>query len=58
LHDQANSRHVAVGDFDGDIGAYVAWSVDPAKRNGTISHVAVGAGHRRGPVPRARESPL
>ncbi|CAM5270480.1 hypothetical protein SALBM217S_01040 [Streptomyces griseoloalbus] len=25
----------------------MAWSVDPARRNGAVSHLAVAAGHRR-----------
>jgi ribosomal protein S18 acetylase RimI-like enzyme len=48
LHDPGEDRHVAVAERDGEIVGYVAWSVDPAKRNGIVSHVAVAAGHRRG----------
>ncbi|KDU89324.1 hypothetical protein DV36_25790 [Amycolatopsis mediterranei] len=33
MHDPANFRHVAVGDFGGDIGAYVAWSVDAERHD-------------------------
>ncbi|MFE8950873.1 GNAT family N-acetyltransferase [Streptomyces althioticus] len=37
------------GDGDGDsLAGYVAWSVDPGRRNGSISHLAVSAQHRRG----------
>ncbi|HET6710784.1 GNAT family N-acetyltransferase [Amycolatopsis sp.] len=50
LHDPGSHRHVAVAELAGAVGGYVAWSVEPAKRNGTISHVAVAAEHRRGGV--------
>lgn len=48
LHDPGQHRYVAVAETgDGAIAGYVAWSVDPARRNGAISHLAVSAGHRR-----------
>lgn len=47
LHVPGEHKHVAVAEVDGDIAGYVAWSVDPARRNGGISHLAVAAGQRR-----------
>nr|WP_221377431.1 GNAT family N-acetyltransferase [Actinoplanes polyasparticus] len=47
LHQPDNHRYVAVADDAGDIAGYVAYSVDPARRNGEISHLAVSAAHRR-----------
>ncbi|HEU4422487.1 MAG TPA: GNAT family N-acetyltransferase, partial [Pilimelia sp.] len=38
---------VAVAEADDAIAGYVAWSVDPARRNGTVTHLAVSAAHRR-----------
>ena len=47
LHAPAQHRHVAVAEIGDAVAGYVAWSVDPARRNGSISHLAVDAGHRR-----------
>ncbi|MEV0614045.1 GNAT family N-acetyltransferase [Nonomuraea sp. NPDC050404] len=47
LHDPASHKYVAVTEADDAIAGYVAWSVDPARRNGTISHVAVASAYRR-----------
>ncbi|MFI8201945.1 GNAT family N-acetyltransferase [Streptomyces sp. NPDC085937] len=50
LHAPERHLYVAVveaGDGDGPAG-YVAWSVDSDRRNGSISHLAVSAQHRRG----------
>ena len=47
LHDPDHHQHVAVAERDGVLAGYVAWSADPAKRNGTITHLAVAADHRR-----------
>ncbi|MGY1396859.1 GNAT family N-acetyltransferase [Streptomyces sp. SS10] len=54
LHAPGRHLYVAVaeaGDDNGDDGdglaGYVAWSVDPDRRNGSISHLAVSAQHRR-----------
>ncbi|MEV0829337.1 GNAT family N-acetyltransferase [Nonomuraea rubra] len=47
LHDPSEHRYVAVAETDHAIAGYVAWSVDPARRNGAISHLAVAADHRR-----------
>lgn len=47
LHDPGEHRYVAVGEADGAIAGYVAWTVDPAKRNGSVTILAVSAEHRR-----------
>ncbi|MEW9547714.1 GNAT family N-acetyltransferase [Nonomuraea sp. NPDC050783] len=55
LHDPARHKHVAVAEPEpgsepapgSGIAGYVAWSVDPARRNGVISHLAVGSARRR-----------
>ncbi|MCA2203668.1 GNAT family N-acetyltransferase [Streptomyces sp. SMS_SU21] len=49
LHAPERHRYIAVaeaGDSDG-LPGYVAWSVDPDRRSGSISHLAVSALHRR-----------
>jgi ribosomal protein S18 acetylase RimI-like enzyme len=47
LHDPDQHKHVAVAEFDGAVAGYVAWSVEPDRRYGSISHLAVSAEHRR-----------
>ncbi|MBT3152789.1 GNAT family N-acetyltransferase [Streptomyces sp. CHD11] len=47
LHDPDRHAYVAVAEDRGDIAGYVAWSVDPARRNGSVTLLAVAAGHRR-----------
>jgi ribosomal protein S18 acetylase RimI-like enzyme len=47
LHAPDQHRYVAVAEVDNAIAGYVAWSVDPARQNGSISHLAVTAEHRR-----------
>ncbi|MEW2382199.1 GNAT family N-acetyltransferase [Micromonospora sp. NPDC047707] len=47
LHAPEEHRHVAVAEIDGTIAGYVAWSVDPARRNGTVTILAVSAAYRR-----------
>ncbi|MFI9726543.1 GNAT family N-acetyltransferase [Streptomyces sp. NPDC052092] len=47
LHRPERHMYVDVAEADGGIAGYVAWSVDPARRNGTVSHLAVSAEHRR-----------
>ncbi|WP_238010014.1 GNAT family N-acetyltransferase [Dactylosporangium sp. AC04546] len=47
LHEPEQHRYVAVAEVDGALAGYVAWSVDPARRNGSVSHLAVAAGQRR-----------
>lgn len=46
LHDPSQHKHVAVAETDGAIAGYVAWTVDPARRNGTVTILAVSAEHR------------
>jgi ribosomal protein S18 acetylase RimI-like enzyme len=46
LHDPALHKYVAVAETEKSIAGYVAWSVDPARRNGTVTHLAVAAEHR------------
>ncbi|MFF5344252.1 GNAT family N-acetyltransferase [Streptomyces althioticus] len=54
LHAPERHLYVAVAEADdsnGDsdsLAGYVAWSVDTDRRNGSISHLAVSAQHRRG----------
>ncbi|MCG5468929.1 GNAT family N-acetyltransferase [Micromonospora sp. LAH09] len=47
LHDPAEHRYVAVAEIDGAIAGYVAWSVDPGRRNASVTILAVSAEHRR-----------
>ncbi|TDD28838.1 GNAT family N-acetyltransferase [Kribbella turkmenica] len=47
LHDPDNHKYVAVVDEGGVLTGYVAWNVDPARRNGSITILAVSAEHRR-----------
>ncbi|MEW1680292.1 GNAT family N-acetyltransferase [Streptomyces sp. NPDC093594] len=47
LHAPERHMYVDVAEGDDGIAGYVAWSVDPARRNGTVSHLAVAAEHRR-----------
>src|SRR5262245_3175269 len=47
LHDPSENKHVAVAEVDDAIAGYVAWAVNPARRNGTITIIAVAAEERR-----------
>jgi ribosomal protein S18 acetylase RimI-like enzyme len=47
LHDPDQHKYVAVAEIDEALAGYAAWSVDPARRNGTVTILAVSAGHRR-----------
>jgi len=47
LHDPTHHRYVAVAEIDGSIAGYVAWNVDPARRNATLTHLAVASDRRR-----------
>jgi ribosomal protein S18 acetylase RimI-like enzyme len=47
LHDPAAHRYVAVAEIGAAIVGYVAWTVDPARRNASLTHLAVDADHRR-----------
>lgn len=50
LHDPGQHKYVAIAEQGGVLAGYVAWSVDPARRNGTVTILAVAAEHRRGSV--------
>jgi len=47
LHAPDQHKYVAVAEIDGAVAGYVAWSVDPSRRNGEITHLAVSTAHRR-----------
>lgn len=47
LHDPDGNKYVAVAEENGVLGGYVAWSVDPAHRNGEVVILAVGSQYRR-----------
>jgi ribosomal protein S18 acetylase RimI-like enzyme len=47
LHDPGQQKYIAVAEADGVIAGYVAWSVDPPRHNGSVTMLAVSAGHRR-----------
>jgi ribosomal protein S18 acetylase RimI-like enzyme len=47
LHDPGQHKYVAVAETDDVIAGYVAWNVDPARRNARITMLAVSAEHRR-----------
>jgi ribosomal protein S18 acetylase RimI-like enzyme len=47
LHDPGQHKYVAVGEADGAIAGYVAWSVEPGQRKGHITMLAVATQHRR-----------
>ncbi|MBW1599814.1 GNAT family N-acetyltransferase [Streptomyces sp. JJ38] len=46
LHAPEQHAHVAVAEVAGRVAGYVAWRVDPARRNGELTHLAVAAEHR------------
>jgi ribosomal protein S18 acetylase RimI-like enzyme len=47
LHDPDQHRFVAVAEVDDTVAGYVAWHVNPARKNGSITLLAVAAEHRR-----------
>lgn len=47
LHAPERNTYVAVAENEDGITGYVAWSVDPARRNGNVTILAVSAEHRR-----------
>ena len=47
LHDPSARKYVSVAETGHAIAGYVAWSVDAARRNAAISHLAVSPRHRR-----------
>ncbi|MFI9616989.1 GNAT family N-acetyltransferase [Streptomyces sp. NPDC052023] len=46
LHAPERHAYVAVADAEDGIAGYVAWSVDPSRRTGSVTHLAVAARHR------------
>lgn len=47
LHAPDRHAYVAVAEAGDGIAGYVAWTADPPRRNGTITHLAVAPEHRR-----------
>lgn len=47
LHAPERHTYVAVAEAEDGIAGYVAWSVDPARRNGSVTILAVSPKHRR-----------
>ncbi len=47
LHDPSHHKYVAVAEVSSVIAGYAAWSVDPARRSGSVEILAVTAEHRR-----------
>ncbi|MFE6777942.1 GNAT family N-acetyltransferase [Streptomyces sp. NPDC057702] len=47
LHAPERHTHVAVAEVEGAVAGYVAWSVDPARRKGEVTILAVATQHRR-----------
>ncbi|MFB6858536.1 GNAT family N-acetyltransferase [Streptomyces sp. NPDC056341] len=47
LHAPKRHMHVAIAEAEDAIAGYVAWSVDPARKKGEVTILAVSAQHRR-----------
>ncbi|MET8987210.1 GNAT family N-acetyltransferase [Nonomuraea wenchangensis] len=47
LHAPERRTYVAVAEAEDGIAGYVAWSVDPTRRNDSVTILAVSAKHRR-----------
>ncbi|MFD6436919.1 GNAT family N-acetyltransferase [Streptomyces venezuelae] len=47
LHAPERHSHVAIAEVEDTIAGYVAWSVDPARKKGEVTILAVSAQHRR-----------
>jgi ribosomal protein S18 acetylase RimI-like enzyme len=47
LHNPSQYKYVAVAETDDAVAGYVAWSVDPVRRNGTVTILAVSAEYQR-----------
>jgi ribosomal protein S18 acetylase RimI-like enzyme len=47
LHDPEHHKHIAIAEADNAITGFVAWNIDPARKNAQISHLAVAIDHRR-----------
>jgi ribosomal protein S18 acetylase RimI-like enzyme len=47
LHNPGAHKYIAVAEENGVLAGFVAWSVDPTRPKGEISHVGVAPEHRR-----------
>lgn len=47
LHNPGQHKHMAVAEIGNAMAGYIAWSADPARRNGTIVIIAVATEYRR-----------
>lgn len=47
LHAPERHSHVAIAEVEDTIAGYVAWSVDPARKKGEVTILAVSSQHRR-----------
>jgi ribosomal protein S18 acetylase RimI-like enzyme len=47
LHDPEQHRYIAVAEIDGTIAGYVAWAVEPTRRNASVTILAVSEKHRQ-----------
>jgi ribosomal protein S18 acetylase RimI-like enzyme len=47
LHNPVQHRYIAVAEIEGAIAGYVAWAVEPARKNAGITILAVSAAYRR-----------
>ncbi|MED7948817.1 GNAT family N-acetyltransferase [Streptomyces sp. BE303] len=47
LHSPERHAYVAVAEAEDSIAGYIAWSVDPARGDGSVTILAVPAEHRR-----------
>ncbi|ATL33136.1 GNAT family N-acetyltransferase [Streptomyces formicae] len=47
LHAPEQHTYVAIADVEDSIAGYVAWSVDPARKKGEVTILAVSAPYRR-----------
>jgi ribosomal protein S18 acetylase RimI-like enzyme len=47
LHEPRKHKYVAVAETDDAIAGYIAWSIDPTRRDGHVTILAIAAEHRR-----------
>lgn len=47
LHDPDQHKYVAIAEQSGVLAGYVAWAVEPARRHGEVTILAVAPQHRR-----------